>query len=299
MRCCRVFFVLSLVAGERQRAYSSHMAACDNLFIDVGANVGDSLVRWYNEPNCYEACPAKGQSQCIPTDVTTGQIKWPGNCTFCQMQAKYKQCAWEFPWWLASSHRRTFCAQAFEPNPLLSRKLHHQATALRRQGVAPHISVHNGTAMSVTDGTATFGIDSEFTTGSSLILDKKVMGSDGRPGRGAAVGRQRATVRTIDAVRYLRSLKAKTIALKIDVEGSEFELLRDLIASGVLCERVDHLWVEWHGNGRIDYKKLGLPDKEGDLADMYRWMFRSMQGRFVTTPERRSPHCRTILMQWA
>ena len=30
--------------------------ACQKLFIDVGANKGDSLIKFFTQPNCYENC---------------------------------------------------------------------------------------------------------------------------------------------------------------------------------------------------------------------------------------------------
>ena len=252
-------------------------------------------------PNCYEnMCHTRGPSRCVPEDAQSGVISQPDNCTFCATASKYKACGWEFPTWMALSHRRTYCAEAFEPNPSLSRQLHRSARSLVTRGLAPHIFVHNASAFASRDGEAQFGLDTNFTTGSSLILDKRVMGADGRPGRGKAVGSHQIKVRTIDAVRYLRSLPRHLhVALKIDVEGVEFELLRDLIASGALCDHVDNLWVEWHGSSRVNYRTLGLPVKEDQLVRMYSWMFFTFQGRKIGFPHQLSPHCRTILMQWA
>ena len=102
------------------------------------------------------------------------------------------------------------------------------------------------------------------------MLDKRVVGQDGTLGRSerslspspltAAPLRRRSpspspslgkagsgeslrssgrivSVRTLDAVRYVRSIppSVQRVAIKLDVEGSEFELLRDLIVSGALC----------------------------------------------------------------
>ena len=83
------------------------------------------------------------------------------------------------------------------------------------------------------------------------------------------------------------------------MEGSEFEVLRDLIASGALCERVDHLWVEWHGSSRVDARALGLPIDPSGVARTYAWMLTTLGGGQATVPERLSPHCRTLLMKWA
>lgn len=276
------------------RGHKQDDAECTSLFIDVGANVGDSLLKWYAQPNCYERCEQNPGNRCVPPDPATGELAGSGGeCRFCMMQAKYKQCGFEFPWWMAISHRRTYCARAFEPNPLLRRALKQQAAELVDKGFAPKIDVRTGVAISTSDGSAPFAVDDNFTVGSSLILDKKMMGG---PTFGSG---RRIQVQTLDAVRLLRSVNATRVALKLDVEGMEFQLLRDLLASGVLCERVDHLWVEFHGSGRINYQTLGLPMKENNLQAVYEWMLHTFQDRRIYTPQQLSPHCRTMLMRWA
>ena len=188
---------------------------------------------------------------------------------------------------------------AFEPNPLLASKLHDTAGKLVRAGIAPRIDVMNTTAVSTRDGTATFGLDLNYTTGSSLVLDKRIW-RNGVVG-GPAVGEQQTVVvRTIDAVRYVRSLRAGHVALKLDLEGSEFQLLRDLLVSGALCEKVDLLWVEYHGSGRINWRSLGLPVRESDLTKVYTWMLSTVQDRTIVLPSMLSPHCRTFIgVNWA
>ena len=103
-------------------------------------------------------------------------------------------------------------------------------------------------------------------------------------------------IQTLDAVRYLWSLRARTVALKLDVEGSEFTMLRDLLLSGALCARVDQLWVEWHGNRRIDWEALGLPLKESDVVGVFGWMLRTAgDAKQISAPQDLGPHCRTVL----
>jgi len=88
-----------------------------------------------------------------------------------------------------------------------------------KRGVARHIRIHNDTAFSLQDGTAPFGIDVSHSTGSSLVIGKR--SRDG----GSKVGNDRqVTVRTVDAVSYLRSLTADHVALKLDVEGAEYTI---------------------------------------------------------------------------
>ena len=52
----------------------------------------------------------------------------------------------------------------------------------------------------------------------------------------------------MNAINYLRGRTATHLVLKIDVESYEFELVRGLISSGVLCVpgRKTDLFIEWH-----------------------------------------------------
>ena len=210
-----------------------HLAyeACTHLFIDVGANVGDSLAKFFTQPSCYEHCTDEytmpNGVPCKSARHTCGYQNgyWMGDCPtanetcFCHDQAKLGRCGWEWPYWLPLGERRKYCAEAFEPNPLLAAQLHRTAHRLVNNGASPHIRVRNGTAWSTKDGVADFGIDTNFTLGSSLVLDKRTMDRFGRPGRGAPVGDNRVKVRTVDAVNYLRTRAAQRIVLKVRGRG--------------------------------------------------------------------------------
>ena len=76
-------------------------------------------------------------------------------------------------------------------------------------------------------------------------------------------------------------------------------MLRDLLVSGALCERVDNMWVEWHGGGRLNWRTLRLPTHEGEMQKVYRWMLSSVGSRDIVLPEHLSPHCRTFMGQWS
>lgn len=292
--------------GEHQLA---RLNECSHLFLDIGANVGDSLTKFFTQPNCYENCHERrdGPQACRPARETCPlkNGRWMGDCPianetcFCFSQAKANRCGWEWPYWMTLGVRQQYCAEAFEPNPALASQLKRTAHQLVSRGLSPHVVVRNGTALSTRDGVAPFGIDVNFTTGSSLVLDKKTMDSRGRAGRGGAVGENQVMVRTLDAVRYLRALRAPRISIKLDVEGSEFTILRDLLVSGALCEKADDLWVEWHGGGRINWQTLGLPQREDAMQKVYSWMLRSVGGNKIVVPGDLSPHCRTFLGNWA
>ena len=282
--------------------------ACTHVFIDVGANVGDSIAKWYTQTNCYEDCLERRnykhqwQGPCLPANETCGK---DASCDavkdtcYCSTNIRRHGCGWEWPFWFPLAVRRKYCAIAFEPNPLLAERLHAKAKELKKSGAAPHIKVLNGTALSINDGVARFGVDTKWTTGSSLVLDKRKMSDAGKPARGGFVNETTVTVRTLDAVKFIMGLRAPHISLKVDVEGSEFEILRDLIVSGALCQKVDNIWVEWHGGGRINWRTLGLPANEKEVQTVYEWMIRHVGNRNPMTPQELSPHCRTFMGTWA
>ena len=103
-------------------------------------------------------------------------------------------------------------------------------------------------------------------------------------------------VKTLDFVHYLRALKVQNIALWLDAEGSEFTLMRDLITSGVMCGRVDNLWMDWHPN-RIHWGREGLPTSDTELYKVYKWMLTSMDNsaKHQTGTADPDSHCKTVM----
>lgn len=99
-------------------------------------------------------------------------------------------------------------------------------------------------AVSNKTGKAPLYLSSAFTDGSSLIAKKKT---------GKLVIGKPVVAKTIRLSNWIvRHLKEfDSIYLKLDVEGAEFEILDDLINSGVI-RRIEKIFVEWH-----DHKLTG------------------------------------------
>ena len=267
-------------------------ARCRAIFVDVGANAGDSLQLFFEAEGCVDLKARMGDA-------------WPG--------IRKARCRWELPPWLPLSTRRTAynCAHAFEPNPRMVERLVKTSRALEASIPGLRISIHNGTAFGTQDGTAPFYIDgaSKHSVGSSLVLPTAARRAE-----------DTTVVRTVDGVNFLRGLdRGVPIELKMDIEGSEEEVVRDLISSGVLCERVSNLWVEWHDTGKhkrpnesAPWISLNLPGavrpESGSVKAVYKWMLRSMTTGRNANAERAAgmpqppllgPHCRTMLQDWA
>ncbi|KOO29870.1 hypothetical protein Ctob_008777 [Chrysochromulina tobinii] len=119
-------------------------------------------------------------------------------------------------------------------------------------GFGSNVTLSNS-AFSNQSAVASFGIDTIHggSVGSSLELQRHTTDVHGKKGQGPTLKDQNSLirVRTVDAAAFLDGLgdaTSRNIVLKVDVEGSEYAVLRRLIESGVLCRRVTDVFVEWH-----------------------------------------------------
>jgi FkbM family methyltransferase len=270
--------------------------ACSGIFIDAGANRGDTLADWYVKESCainaHRKRPAKGG------------------------------CWWAWPWWLQLDTRRQYCAIAYEANPMRNRSLQRTAHRMRADASAAYAAKHadvtysggirrhsphariaiENKAFSTKDGESTFGLDLTSTdgVGSSLQLNRRTVNGHGKKGAGDLLSRNVTLVPTVDAVRVVSEAGATglPVVLKIDIEGSEFAVLRDLLISGALCRFVTDLFVEWHGT------REGDPGTPANTDKVYQWMLYSyneswkqiLPGPFARL---QTKHCRTHLHHWS
>ena len=214
--------VIEMISMGLPNATAVSAGDCPNVFIDVGANTGDSLRKFFHQPNCYEVChhPAKrsrsanasggrGCKSANETCASTGTCANANTTCFCDRYIG-SRCGYEWPYWLPVRQRSEYCAEAFEANPALMDALHATAHVLVRSGRARRIRIHNTTAFASRDGHSSFGIDATDSTGSSLVLSKRSARGGGSVGL-----HSRVDTTTLDAVRYLRSFRATRVALKL------------------------------------------------------------------------------------
>lgn len=123
---------------------------------------------------------------------------------------------------------------AFEPNAALAERLR------ARFSSQPRISIVEAAAAAA-DGTAQFYLGMDSDQSSTLLTDKKQVPN-------WRVDYSRAeTVRTVDFAKWLaaNTKPDDRIIVKMDIEGAEYEVLENLIQSGLL-RRMHKLHVEWH-----------------------------------------------------
>ena len=137
------------------------------------------------------------------------------------------------------------------------------------QAALPNVSAHGGsltvcTETAVTAGDAgpevTLYVDPRLTAGSATIVREKM---------NIPKHARRDVVSTLDLPRWLANhTRAKAqrrftggmmppVILKMDIEGAEYSIMRELVSSGFMCHNVDVLVVEWH-RGKLN-ASLAVP----------------------------------------
>ena len=125
---------------------------------------------------------------------------------------------------------RNVCVVSFEPVPSLARRLEGR---WRRYAT---VSIINA-AVYDSEGLMPLFLSRAFTDGSSLMSDK---------GTGQLAFSEPIAVRVVRLADWLSGhFVDATIYLKLDIEGAEFAVLQDLLATGAIA-RVRRLFVEWH-----------------------------------------------------
>ena len=223
---------------------------CDCTFVDVGLNDGDSLLSWYKTVRFKH------------TDAASG----------------VKSCA---------RGAGTACYYGFEANPVFNGTLLALESRLLNANV--RVKVFVSTAFSThADGALLFVQPPEHdakATGSTLEPHKKIstMSSRGQfrvdVNRNAKNSYASARVASVDATAFLAAIvrDSNVTAVKVDVEGYEYELLSHVLLTRPqsLCE-LDLLAVEWHEGTR-------LPMHRGHRAHL-EWMLDQRPCRVQAVP---------------
>lgn len=197
---------------------------CDTVLVDVGANRGDTVIRWFN--------------------TTFNEVK------------------------LSPQQLRASCVISFEANPKWTETLLNVQRQIRRDGF--QFVVFTETVAHSSFGNLDFHVDklSEHSWSSSLIADKRLKMDNPntqkallRRAKGDHTAfKQKLSLPSVDLGYVLKAMRGRfsnaTIYLKMDIEGAEYEILRDLIVTGNMCSTVTHLYIEWHSQVR---RSLGLP----------------------------------------
>eukprot|EP00002_Diphylleia_rotans_P001963 TRINITY_DN11197_c0_g1_i1.p1 TRINITY_DN11197_c0_g1~~TRINITY_DN11197_c0_g1_i1.p1 ORF type:complete len:243 (-),score=60.40 TRINITY_DN11197_c0_g1_i1:297-1025(-) len=131
----------------------------------------------------------------------------------------------------------SWIALAIEANNRFTPDLQSVASNLTREFPESRISIINGTAVGVIDGKIDFYLDSEVgREGSSALPQSNVY---------RKIQVDSIAIQTLFA--KLSIHPRDFVILKMDIEGAEFPVIRQLIAEGLL-PMVDVMAIEWHNN---------------------------------------------------
>lgn len=217
-------------------ALSQWFHGCTYVYLDVGSNVGVQIRKLF-EPEKYPGAPVLEIY-----DEIFGKDR----------------------------HKRTdVCAVGFEPNVHHTQYLKALEDSYTAKGW--RVKIFTETAASTEDGTAEFFFDTWATPeqhewGASLIPWQG--GMKETPIEGAKG--QKTTVRTLDLSNFVLKYiagplgahgAARTVVMKMDIEGAEHLLLPHMIITGALCH-IDVLFAEYHDWGAIITSTAKMTDTD-------------------------------------
>jgi len=179
---------------------------CTSLFLDLGANRGDTILRWLTEEN------------------------YNGRAKSDSISKVYKL-----------EERRKFCILSFEPNGMFEPRLNTIQKSMQAKGYK--VKVKTRTAVSDIFSDSLIYIDgvSTHSYGTSLFSEKKVNFG----GRLHPLGKGQS-VKLVDLRAILSCIPKNTeLVVKMDIEGGEYDVLRSIVPSGLACA-IDLLIIEYH-----------------------------------------------------
>ena len=253
---------------------------CTHHYVDVGFNSGSSAYAFFSGQYSFPYCNAKfGNGGKTKTNWVRGLGMITG--TRPAMPASLAPLA--VP--------GQFCYHAFEGNPMFTPTLHMLDAFW--EGLGGHAAMYPDTLFANEDGFAPMYVDkvADSAWGSSMFSEKTwscdTAVSCEKAKRGDTPKFTKLNVSTVSASRFIRGLRKSAgpdgkIALKINAEGAEYFIMKDLIAKDVLCE-VDYLFVAWH------VKQLASQFKSGKLVHPTTWV------KQIIADIERKPGCR---VQW-
>jgi hypothetical protein len=208
---------------------------CKNALFDLGANNGDTILRFFNLTSEFaNSDKNKGFS---------GYMKALG---------------------ISPSE---FCILSFEGNADYTDTL--RSMEVRYAAEVIQFYLFTSTVISTVDGPVVFYIDRvnpSLSVGSSLLLSKTTSSLN-----------TSAVVDGVDFGRILTEVSTPVhrnwqgkVVVKMDIEGFEYFVLRNLAARGLLCGFIDALIIEFHDKNEKMPAEKGLPD---DVDVHFKWLF--------------------------
>jgi len=277
------------VSTERPAGHQDY-AHCKNAFIDLGTNIGDSI--GYFIDNSLDVCspmwlkqnPRQKINQDFPrphVDVSDAKIYNDGlpkaNPLFGMLQREMNKDD-------SPVRPESFCVYGMEGNPTFTNRLQKLENFVMDMRPRPvqHLHIHTESVVTAVDGPSKLYLDKtsvqENFWGSSILSsqqdaqksakelnDGEVFSADVQ---GVALSSLvKNTMLPFSSEANDDSKTGGLLIIKMDVEGAEYQVLKEVASSGVLCEYVKmgnrvYFIVEYHNMSITDAKERRR-EKEG------------------------------------
>lgn len=231
-RSSNASFPIAMDEKVESGSQESQYLRCRNTFFDLGANRGDTLMRLFSKEADHSRKYRSIAAVLRKTNLTIGSM----------------------------------CVLSFEANPRFSREL--QLFQRRYAHDCLLLEVFSETAVYFRNESVTFYLDrmNPRTQAGSSLLSEKVTSTQ----------KNAIRIQGIDFGELLEKISIITheywngvVIVKMDLEGFEYSLLRNLIARGLLCKNVDYLLVEFHDIATKFRENVGVP-READ--ELLKWL---------------------------
>ena len=186
--------------------YVAWLEKCKHIFLDLGANRGDTILRWLT------------------------RTSYSGRAKTSSIDRMYDL-----------KQRQNFCVLSFEPNEIFDATLLGIEKEMNQKGFKTKVILQTAVSDKFSESVIYLDDVSTHSYGTSLIADKKVNFG----GHYHSLGKNQ-TVRLVSLSAILRSIPVFVeVVVKMDIEGAEYDVLRSLFSTGMAC-RIDVLMIEFH-----------------------------------------------------
>ena len=212
------------IFGDHKKRHAHRRNAPRNIYIDLGTNNGASI----------DSFLPTGESKKKQKDATDGAYS---------TNSKYfshKDYAANI------ALKKTFDIYALEANPRHTPTLRDQMNRYIQNNISNSYHLFSETGISTKDGTVSLIFDCDASRPDCMGAEGSSLNKDS-----LSLGQKSVTIASLDILTLFRGLHIKEtdlVLLKMDIEGSEFDIVRRLLVSGVLYSLIDVIMVEWHHN---------------------------------------------------
>jgi len=219
---------------------------CNSLFIDGGSNMGEAVSAFL--AGTFYTCALTGPSR----------IYRKGWASMDKVQRQALMAPLAAP--------KSFCIRSFEAAPALVPPLHARALPLRAQGVDirfVHGALSNATVANAEREVVTYSRHPQGESATSVFRFNDIHFAPGGIIKPKQLASRRVTVPSYDVLEILERMRLRNssavVAVRLDLEGGEYEIMRALVLRPTLLCFISFLFVEFHHSATPEQRQK-LPE---------------------------------------